>query len=58
MFTTLAHAFSPILADGTYIYWGGGSSHMAQLDPKTMIDILPDSYRANIRRFECRDDRL
>jgi hypothetical protein len=31
-----------------YIYWGGGSSHMAQLDPKTMIDILPDSYRANI----------
>ena len=24
MFTTLAHAFSPVLADGTYIYWGGG----------------------------------
>ena len=24
MFTTLAHAFSPVLADGPYIYWGGG----------------------------------
>jgi hypothetical protein len=24
MFTLLANAFTPILADGTYIYWGGG----------------------------------
>jgi hypothetical protein len=25
MFTTLAHVFSsPVLAEGTYIYWGGG----------------------------------
>jgi len=24
MFTTLANALTPILADGTYIYWGGG----------------------------------
>lgn len=24
MFTILAHALSPALADGTYIYWGGG----------------------------------
>ena len=24
MFTTLAHALSPVLAEGTYIYWGGG----------------------------------
>lgn len=31
-----------------YLYWGGGSSHMAQLDPKTMVDILPDTYRENI----------
>jgi arabinoxylan arabinofuranohydrolase len=31
-----------------YIYWGGGSSHLAQLDPKTMTDILPDTYRENI----------
>lgn len=31
-----------------YLYWGGGSSHMAQLDPKTMVDILPGTYQANI----------
>jgi hypothetical protein len=31
-----------------YLYWGGGSSHVAQLDPKTMTDILPDTHRANI----------
>ncbi len=31
-----------------YLYWGGGSSHMAQLDPKTMVDILPGTYKANI----------
>jgi hypothetical protein len=24
MFTAFANAFSPVLADGTYIYWGGG----------------------------------
>jgi len=31
-----------------YLYWGGGSSHMAQLNPANMIEILPDTYRANI----------
>ena len=31
-----------------YLYWGGGSSHMAQLNPETMVDILPDTYRSNI----------
>ena len=31
-----------------YLYWGGGSSHMAQLDPKTMVDILPGTYQENI----------
>jgi hypothetical protein len=24
MFTALANLLTPILADGTYIYWGGG----------------------------------
>ena len=24
MFTALANAFTPVLADGTYLYWGGG----------------------------------
>jgi hypothetical protein len=24
MFTVLANAFAPVLADGPYIYWGGG----------------------------------
>ena len=24
MFTALANALKPVLADGTYIYWGGG----------------------------------
>lgn len=24
MVSVLAHAISPVLADGTYIYWGGG----------------------------------
>ena len=36
-----------------YIYWGGGSSHMAQIDPKTMVDILPDTYRSNILPVEA-----
>ena len=31
-----------------YLYWGGGSSHMAQLNPANMTEILPDTYRANI----------
>ena len=31
-----------------YLYWGGGSSHMAQLNPQNMTEILPDTYRANI----------
>ena len=31
-----------------YLYWGGGSSSMAQLDPKTMTDILPDTYHADV----------
>ncbi|MEO7100215.1 MAG: family 43 glycosylhydrolase [Luteolibacter sp.] len=31
-----------------YLYWGGGGSYMAQLDPKTMVDILPDTYRENV----------
>ena len=24
MFTLLSHAFTPVVADGTFIYWGGG----------------------------------
>lgn len=24
MFTAIANAFTPVLADGQYIYWGGG----------------------------------
>ena len=24
MFTALANVLTPVLADGTYIYWGGG----------------------------------
>ena len=24
MFAILAHGLSPVLADGTYLYWGGG----------------------------------
>jgi hypothetical protein len=24
MFTAIANAFTPVLADGPYIYWGGG----------------------------------
>ena len=31
-----------------YLYWGGGSSHMAQLNPANMTEILPDTYRANL----------
>jgi arabinoxylan arabinofuranohydrolase len=31
-----------------YIYWGYKSSHMARLDPRTMVDILPDTYQADI----------
>ena len=31
-----------------YLYWGGGSSHMAQLNPANLNEILPDTYRANI----------
>src|SRR5690606_9669154 len=31
-----------------YLYWGGDSSHMAELDPETMVDILPGTYRENI----------
>ena len=36
-----------------YLYWGGGSSHMARLDPKTMTEILPDTYRSNILPTEA-----
>jgi hypothetical protein len=31
-----------------FLYWGGGSSHMAQLNPQNMTEILPDTYQANI----------
>ena len=31
-----------------YLYWGFKKSHMAQLDPETMVDILPGTYRENI----------
>ena len=34
--------------DKVHIYWGYKSSHYAQIDPKTMVDILPGTYRANI----------
>ncbi len=31
-----------------YLYWGGGRSYMAQLNPMTMIDVLPDTYQMDI----------
>jgi hypothetical protein len=36
-----------------YIYWGGGSSHMAQLNPENLTEILPDTYQANILPTEA-----
>jgi len=34
--------------DKVHIYWGYKSSYYAQLDPKTMVDVLPGTYKANI----------
>ena len=31
-----------------YLYWGFKHAQMAQLDPETMVDILPGTYRENI----------
>ncbi len=31
-----------------YIYWGYKSSHMAQLNPDNMVEILPGTYQADI----------
>jgi hypothetical protein len=31
-----------------YLYWGGGRSYMAQLNPKTMTDILPDTLQTDV----------
>lgn len=31
-----------------YLYWGYKNSHMAQLDPATMVDVLPGTYQADI----------
>lgn len=31
-----------------YLYWGGGSSHLAQLNPANLTEILPDTYQSNI----------
>jgi hypothetical protein len=31
-----------------YLYWGGGSSHIARLNPANLTEILPDTYQANI----------
>jgi arabinoxylan arabinofuranohydrolase len=36
-----------------YIYWGFKNSQMAQLDPETMVDILPGTYRDNIIPLEA-----
>ena len=31
-----------------YLYWGGGRSYMAQLDPDTMVDVLPGTLQEDI----------
>ncbi|MBE2216341.1 MAG: family 43 glycosylhydrolase [Opitutaceae bacterium] len=31
-----------------YLYWGGGRSYMAQLDPATMVDVLPGTLREDV----------
>ena len=31
-----------------FIYWGYQNSHLAQLDPATMVDVRPDTYQADI----------
>ncbi len=31
-----------------YLYWGYKSSHMAELNPGNMVEVLPDSYIADI----------
>jgi len=31
-----------------YLYWGGGRSYMAQLDPRTMTDILPGTLQQDV----------
>lgn len=31
-----------------YLYWGGGRSYMAQLDPTTMTDILPNTFCTDV----------
>lgn len=31
-----------------YIYWGGGRSFMAELNPQTMVDVLPQAIKEDI----------
>ncbi|HLP09152.1 MAG TPA: family 43 glycosylhydrolase [Opitutaceae bacterium] len=31
-----------------YLYWGGERSYMAQLDPRTMTDILPGTFQKDV----------
>jgi hypothetical protein len=31
-----------------YLYYGGGRSHVVQLDPKTMVDVLPGTYKEDV----------
>lgn len=35
-----------------YIYWGYKRSHMAELDARTMVDVLPGTYQADIIPLE------
>ncbi len=35
-----------------YIYWGYKRSHMAELNAKTMVDVLPGTYQADIIPLE------
>ena len=36
-----------------YLYWGFKHAQMAQLDPETMVDILPGTYRENVIPLEA-----
>lgn len=35
-----------------YLYWGGDRSYMAQLDPWTMTEILPDTFQKDVIPLE------
>jgi arabinoxylan arabinofuranohydrolase len=36
-----------------YLYWGFKHSQMVQLDPETMVDVLPGTYRENVIPLEA-----